>query len=100
MKRAALVLWCLMTLGVSCLGGMYLARFLLSVPFDVPLWLEELVRYGFHVAYHVDTPDVGDLEDGVALLLILASYIVVTMVVLLVSVFAWRRLSVRWFLGR
>jgi len=100
MKRATLALWCLVTIGVSCLGANYLARFLLSLSFDVPLWLENLVRYGFHIVYHYDTPDAGDIEDGVTLLLLLASLVVAASVVSLFSVFAWRRLSGRWFPGR
>lgn len=100
MKRAALVLWCLAATGVSCLGATYLARFLLSLSFDVPLWLDKLVRYGFHVVYQYDTPDAADIEDGVALLLLLASLIAVTSVVSLISVFVWRHFSARRFPGR
>jgi hypothetical protein len=100
MRRAALIHWCLASVGVWYFASVQLARVLPTVSFDVPLWLANVVRYGFHVVYHYDTPDAGDMDDGVTLFLVLGTFAVVGLVVSLASAFVWRRLSARWFLGR
>lgn len=100
MRHAVLILWCLASVGAWFFGRLHLARFLLTLSFEMPLWLEKLIRWGLWTVIQDDKPDPEDIETIGIGLLILASFVVVAPVIFMVSIFGWRRLNARRFRGR
>lgn len=81
MKKLALFGWCVASAVVWLVAGWAISNGLLSLTGEMPLWLEHVIRVGFRVVYHDDTPDPEDMQTVAITLFILAVFAVFAVVV-------------------
>jgi hypothetical protein len=93
MKKLALFGWCVASAVVWLVAGWAISNGLLSLTGEMPLWLERVIRWGFRVVYHDDTPDPEDMQTVAITLFILAVFAVFAVVVVWLSRLAWKRVS-------
>lgn len=89
MRRIALFGWCVASAVVWLVAGWAISNGLLSLTGEMPQWLVQVIRWGFRVVYHEDTPNPEDMQTVAITLFILAVSAVFAVVAVWLSRLAW-----------
>lgn len=92
MRRFALVAWLCVCAALTILSAFYLTLFYVSLPGEMPFWLDRTIQLGFKVFLHDDMPNPDEDIAAVALLFYFACAIVlVSFTVGIAGKIFWRR---------
>lgn len=91
MKRIAVVGWSILCLALAISGAYCLTAFYLTMPTDMPYWVDMTIRFGFRILLNDTMPDPDDMGVIAVLIYFAISMAISGIVFGMVGRLVWRR---------
>ena len=91
MKRIAEIAWSILCLVFSIAGAYCLTAFYLTMPTNMPYWVDMAIRFGFRVLLNDNMPDPDDMGVIAVLIYFAISMVISGIVFGIVGSLIWRR---------
>ncbi|MCG5071918.1 hypothetical protein [Paraburkholderia tagetis] len=97
MKRLAVVIWSVFCVALAITGAYYLTALYLTMPTDMPYWVDMAIRFGFSFFLNNNMPDPDDMGVIALLIYFSISMAISGAMIGVVGIFLWRR-TISFFL--
>ncbi|SDH56169.1 hypothetical protein [Paraburkholderia phenazinium] len=92
MRRFALLAWLRVCTALTIVSAFYLTLYYVTLPGEMPFWLDQTVRLGFRIFLHNDIPDPDtDIAEVPLLFYFACAIVLVGSIVGIAATMTWRR---------